>query len=149
MDVRYAEDLHDFVTDELLHGPPMALDDGPHLIEVAGHDSSHRLGIESFGKLGGRHDVRKEDRDGLSYEHFVESRPETSCVLGRDRPSVTLEAHLSDSSGRPGSATQGAKRSRRSIGFGRRFASSGRLGPEYPRQESNLRTWFRKPLLFR
>src|SRR5262245_42504758 len=107
VDVRDAEHRHDLVTDELLHGPAVALDDGPHLIEVAGHDPPHRLGIEAFGKLGGRHDVREEDRDRLSNEHFVESRPETSPVLGghdrsgQSRATVYTAAAVNSAGARP------------------------------------------------
>ena len=47
---RDAEDGHDGVTDELLDRAAVPLDDGAHLVEVAGHDAAQRLGVEPLAE---------------------------------------------------------------------------------------------------
>jgi hypothetical protein len=49
---RYSEDGHDGIADELLHGAAMFFEDSSHLLEVALHDSAHRLGIRLLTERG-------------------------------------------------------------------------------------------------
>ena len=63
---RRAEDRHHRVPDELLDRPAVALEDGAHLLVVAGHDAAQRLGIQAFAERGRAGDVGEQDRDGLA-----------------------------------------------------------------------------------
>ena len=61
-----AEDSHDRIADELLHRPPVRLDDPLHPLEVAGEQSSQRLGVGRLAQRGRAGDVAEQDGDGLA-----------------------------------------------------------------------------------
>jgi hypothetical protein len=56
-----AEDRHDRVTDELLHGPAVSLEGSPEDVEIASHDRPHRFGVEVLADGGGTRHVREHD----------------------------------------------------------------------------------------
>ena len=59
-----AEDGHDGITDELLHGAAMTFDHLPHRVEVSGEHDLESFRIEAFAELGGADDVGEQDRYG-------------------------------------------------------------------------------------
>ena len=60
-----AEDGHDRIADELLHGARVALDHHPHLVEVSKHHLAHGLCLEPLAEGGRAAHVAEEDRDRL------------------------------------------------------------------------------------
>jgi ATP-dependent DNA helicase RecG len=71
-----SEHGHDRVTDELLDGATMPLENGAHLREVAVHDATHRLRVELLPQGGGARNVREDDRDDLpALRHRPSVRP--------------------------------------------------------------------------
>jgi hypothetical protein len=66
MDVRHAEQRHDRVADELLHRSAMALNHGPHVIEVPTHHVPQGLRVQAFAEGGGARYIAEDDRDRLS-----------------------------------------------------------------------------------
>ena len=63
---RHAEDRHDLVADELLHGAAVRLDRGGGALEEDEHQVPQRLRVEPSGQLGVRHEVAEEDGDRLA-----------------------------------------------------------------------------------
>ena len=62
---RDSEHGHHRVADELLDRPFVALDDRLHLVEVAAHHPSQRLGVELLAERGRPRDVGEDDGDDL------------------------------------------------------------------------------------
>jgi hypothetical protein len=67
MGVGHAEDGHDGVADELLHGAAVPLEDRAHRVEVALQELPQRLGIERPPERGRAFDVREDDGDDLAH----------------------------------------------------------------------------------
>ena len=63
---RHAEDRHDRVADELLHGPAVALDDHLRRLEVAGHHPAQALRVDPLAERGRAGHVAEEDGDDLA-----------------------------------------------------------------------------------
>ena len=63
---RDAEDGHDCVADELLHGPAVALDDHLRRLEVASHDSTQALRVDPLAERGRAGHVAEEDGHDLA-----------------------------------------------------------------------------------
>ena len=63
---RCAEDGHDRVADELLHGAAEALDLGAQARVVRGEHRAHVLRVELLGAAGEADEVGEEDRDDLA-----------------------------------------------------------------------------------
>ena len=63
---RHAEDGHDLVADELLHGAAVCLDRRGGALEEDEHQVPQRLRVEPAGQLGVRHEVAEEDGDRLA-----------------------------------------------------------------------------------
>ena len=60
---RRAPDGHDGVTDELLDGPAVELDDSRRALEVAAQELAHRLGVAVLGDRREADEVGEEDGD--------------------------------------------------------------------------------------
>ena len=69
--LRDPEDGHHRITDELLEGAAMALEDRSHRIEVPRHDLPERLGIESLAKSRPVGDVGEEDGNRAAADGHV------------------------------------------------------------------------------
>ena len=67
--LRDAEDGHDGVADELLHGAAVPFDDRPHLLVVAPHQPPQGLRIDALAERRRADDVAEEHCDGLP--HFA------------------------------------------------------------------------------
>jgi hypothetical protein len=80
-----AEEGHDAVAEELVHGPFVAVDLGQHQLEGARHDGVDVLRIEPLGERGESGNVDEEDRDLLSLTLECRARSEDLIreVLGR------------------------------------------------------------------
>ena len=63
---RHAEDGHDRVADELLHGPAVALDDRLRRLEVARHHPAQALGVDPLAERGRAGHIAEEDGDDLA-----------------------------------------------------------------------------------
>jgi hypothetical protein len=83
---RDPEDGHHGVADELLDGAAVAFDHGRHLVEVAAHHASERLGIQPLAEGRGPRDVGEDDRDDPA------DVGEGSIRLGERRRAVLAEA---------------------------------------------------------
>jgi hypothetical protein len=66
VDARQPEHRHHRVADELLDHALMAIDDAPHLREVARHHVPQRFGVERLAELRRALDVREEHRHDLA-----------------------------------------------------------------------------------
>ena len=69
--LRDPEDGHHRITDELLEGAAVALEDRSHRIEVPRHDLSERLGIESLAESRPVGDVGEEDGNRAAADGHV------------------------------------------------------------------------------
>jgi len=67
MRLRHAEHGHHRVADELLHRAAVPLDDGPHLLVVATHQSPQGLRVYTLAERGRADDVAEQHGDGLSH----------------------------------------------------------------------------------
>ena len=65
MDDRHTEHRHNRVTDELLHRPPVRLDDPAHPVEIAGKRRPHRLRVARLTERRRAHDIAEHERHGL------------------------------------------------------------------------------------
>ena len=74
VDERHAEDGHDRVADELLHGAAVPLEHRPHLVEVADHHAPHRLGIHALAEAREARDVAEQDGHRLAEERLRHRR---------------------------------------------------------------------------
>ena len=63
---RDAEHCHHRITDELLHGAAVPLDDHPDLLEVAAHRPPHRLWVEPLAERRRAGDVAEDDGHRLA-----------------------------------------------------------------------------------
>ena len=63
---RHAEDGHDLVSDELLHGAAVRLDRRGGALEEDEHQVPQRFGVEPPRELGVRDEVAEEDGDRLA-----------------------------------------------------------------------------------
>src|SRR6266498_4055410 len=84
---RHAEDGHDRVTDELLNGAAVPLDDSLGRLEVAGHNVAQALRVDPLAERGRAGDVAEERRDDLA--NLADGRR-----LGKRRPAGVAEARL-------------------------------------------------------
>ena len=67
MQRRHAEDGHDVVAREPLHGAAVGLEGRAHLGEEPRHDPPQRLGVEPLAERRRVDDVGEDDGDGLPH----------------------------------------------------------------------------------
>jgi hypothetical protein len=81
---RHAEDGHDLVADELLHGPAVTLDHRRGALEEPQHQVTQRLRVESARELRERDEVAEEDGDRLAtFDRAIRDRVHLSNVHPR------------------------------------------------------------------
>ena len=113
-DLRHAEHRQHGVTDELLDRAAVALDHGPHGVEVAGQHDPERLGVEPFAERCRAHDVAEQDRHGAaSLSRRLVADPRAAARAEREvvdafPPTAPAGLHRSNVS------VRGARRSRAS-----------------------------------
>ena len=75
-----AEHRHDRIPDELLDPTAVSFDHTSHLVEVARHHPSERLGVQVFSEGGPSGHVGEDDGDRLAHFRFV--RHSRKATLG-------------------------------------------------------------------
>ena len=73
MEDRDAKDRHNRITDELLDGAAVRLDDPTHRVEVTCEHAPGRLWVRPLAASGGTYDIGEEDGDRLA--HFAGCGP--------------------------------------------------------------------------
>src|SRR5204862_4975962 len=115
--LRQSEDGHDCVADELLDGAPLAFEDRLHRLEVPAQNLPERLGIERLAETRRAHEVREEDRHGLTHLLLRVSRGEGRSAVAAEPEPIgvflsALRADLHQPSVRPSLAPNESKTTR-------------------------------------